>query len=155
MRTFGLLLLSVLIAATTVSAADFSPTLLKMSTDAVVQYDFDGSDLEIPVTVSGTAAGVIFSVFTRDKGDEVGAVQNGFLGWHYVNKIDTCVYFSSLKNMEYGANTIVWDGRDQDGSVVPAGEYTYYLWAYDNQSPKQLMSQYVSYDRYANIQEVD
>jgi len=147
--------IAIILCASTVFAADFSPTLLKLSADKVIQYDFDGSELDIPVTVSGNAAGIIFLVFTKGKADEVASVQNGFLGWHYMNKIDTCVYYSSLKSVQTGTSLISWDGKDQDGSVVPAGEYTYYMWAFDNQSPKQLMSQYIPYDRYAQIQEVD
>ena len=39
--------------ATTAFAADFAPTVMKLSAAAAIQYDFDGSDIEIPVTVSG------------------------------------------------------------------------------------------------------
>jgi len=49
------------------------------------------------------------------------------MGWHYVNKIDTCVYYSTMKNFSVGANVLSWDGKDQDGGLVPAGEYTYYF----------------------------
>ncbi|MCE5248932.1 T9SS type A sorting domain-containing protein [bacterium] len=119
-----------------VFAASFSPTLLKLSAPAAVQYGFDGKTLEIPVTVSGTAAGVIFCVFTKEKGDQVKAVRNGYLGWHYVNKIDTCIYNSQLIPLDKGSNKITWNGKDSDGKTVPAGDYTYYLWAYDNVNAK-------------------
>ena len=117
-------------------AANFSPTLLKLSAPSTVQYDFDGKVLEIPVTVSGTAAGVVFCVFTKDKASQISAVRNGFLGWHYVNKIDTCVFTSPLTPLDKGANKISWNGKDDDGNMVPSGEYTYYLWAYDNVNVK-------------------
>jgi len=136
-------------------AAEFAPTLLKISADPLIQYDFDGSELDIPVTVSGTSAGLMFLVYTKDKAADIVDIRNGFLEWHYVNKVDTCVYFSSLKNAGVGAATITWDGKNQDGAVVPAGEYTYYIWAYDNQSSKTLMSEQISYNRAAKIQEVD
>jgi len=152
-----LLILTVL-SVLTVSAsfaADFSPPLLKLSADPVIKYDFDGANLEIPVQVSGTPAGIILSIFTKGKADVITDVRNGFLGWHYVNKVDTCIYYSPLTSAQVGETEIVWDGRDQDGNLVPPGEYTYYLWAYDNQSAKTKMSQYISYSRYARIQELD
>ncbi|MCD6308582.1 MAG: T9SS type A sorting domain-containing protein [Candidatus Latescibacteria bacterium] len=149
-------LLIVMFAATAASAADFAPTLLKLSADPVIQYDFDGSSLAIPVEVSGTTAGIIFCVFTKDMASEIPETVNGFLGWHQVNKVDTCVYYSTLKSVGIGSTTINWDGKDQDGSVVPAGEYTYYLWAFDNQGAKQKMSNYLmARSYYWEIQEVD
>jgi len=148
--------LIVMLVATAASAADFAPTLLKLSADPVIQYDFDGSELDIPVEVGGTTAGLIFCVFTRDMADEIPETINGFLGWHHVNKVDTCVYYSSLKSVGIGAQSITWDGKNQDGAVVPAGEYTYYIWAYDNQGAKQKMSNYlVARARDWEIQEVD
>ncbi len=78
-----------------------------------------------------------FFVYTKDKADQIVDIQNGFLGWHYVNKVDTCIYFSDSFSFDMGNQTISWDGKDQDENKVPAGEYTYYLWAYDHQSPKQ------------------
>jgi len=125
-----------LLLATCAFSADFSPTLLKLTADPVIQYDFDGSQLKIPVTVSGTSAGMVFSVFTREMAENIPLTTNGFLGWHQVNKVDTCIYYSSLKSVSSGSTTMTWDGRDMDGGVVPAGDYTYYLWAYDNQGVK-------------------
>ncbi len=149
--TFALVML---FASTAAFAADFAPTLLKVSADPLVQYDFDGSELTIPVTVSGTAAGLMFLVYTKDEAANIVDVQNGYLGWHYVNKVDTCVYYSSLQNASVGSVDLTWDGTDQDGGIVPAGEYTYYIWAFDNQSSKTLMSEQISYDRSAKIQEI-
>lgn len=138
MKKLFLLCVVVLIAVSPSFAADFKPTLLKLSASPLIQYDFDGSTLSIPVQVSGVTAGIVFAVYTKGKADAIGPVTNGHLGWHYVNKVDTCVYFSPLRNYGVGANTITWDGKDQDGGVVPPGEYTYYLWSFDNVSAKQL-----------------
>ncbi|MCD6308554.1 MAG: T9SS type A sorting domain-containing protein [Candidatus Latescibacteria bacterium] len=126
-------------AASTAFAANFAPTLLKVSADPVIQYDFDGSELVIPTTVSGTTAGLVFLVYTKDKASEIADTQNGFLGWHQVNKVDTCVYYSTLKSVGIGATELTWDGKDQDGGVVGAGEYAYYIWAFDNQGAKTLV----------------
>jgi len=148
--------LAVMLVATASFAADFAPVLLKLSADPVIQYDFDGSNLEIPVQVSGKPAGIIFCVFTRGKADQIAATQNGYLGWHYVNKVDTCIYYSTVKSVGIGNTTITWDGKDQDGALVPAGEYTYYLWAYDNQSDKLKMTDFMRpYSGNVAFQETD
>jgi len=118
-------------------AADFAPTLLKLTAAPIIQYDFDGSNISIPYTVSGHTAGVLFLVFTKGKADQIPDITNGFLGWHQVNKVDTCMYASTLASVNIGANTIAWNGKDDDGGVVPPGEYTYYLWAFDNQGAKE------------------
>lgn len=120
------------IVATGAYAANFIPNTMKLSAPNAVKYDFDGSTLEIPVTVTGTPAMVVFVLFTKDKASEIINIQNGFLGWHYVNKIDTCIYYSSGRSLDIGGNTIYWEGNDQDGKQVPSGEYTYYIWGYDH-----------------------
>lgn len=140
-------------------ASNFSPTLLKISAEPVIQYDFDGSKLDIPFVVSGSPAGVMLLVFTKDKAQNMPNIVNGNMGWHEVNKIDTCLYFSVMKNYGIGANTISWDGRDQDGGVVAAGNYTYYLWAFDETGAKLLVSKSVDsricHDYRNEIQEKD
>lgn len=107
-----------LIVPTMVLAADFLPTKLNISSAEVIQYDFNGSDLEIPITISGTPARLVFLVYTKDKADEIGEVRNGYLGWHYVNGVDTCIYVSKSVDMGQGDNTVVWDGKDNDGGTV-------------------------------------
>lgn len=125
-----------MLTITSVYADDFNPSLMKLTASDAVQYDFDGSNLEIPVTVSGAPAGLIFSVFSKDNSDQIISTHNGYLGWHYVNKVDTCLYYSDLQSVDVGSATVSWDGKDQDGNVVPAGDYTYYMWGYDNVNPK-------------------
>lgn len=134
-----LLLLSVaaLIAASPSFGADFKPTLLKLQASPTIHYDFDGSNLSIPFQVSGVQAGVVFAVYTKGKAASINPTTNGHLGWHYVNKVDTCIYYSAMRNYGVGANTLTWDGKDQDGGTVPPGVYTYYMWAFDNVSAKQ------------------
>jgi len=143
MKNIFFVFVLVMLVASSVSAAPFSPTLLKLSADDVIQYDFDGSELTVPVTVAGTPSGTFFFVYTKGIADQVIAVQNGYLGWHYVNKLDTCIYFSEKNDLDIGSNTITWDGKDQDGNMVPAGEYTYYLWGYDYSSTRQTAAQYI------------
>ena len=155
MKKLLIVAVTLLFVVSVANAADFAPTLLKLSADSIVQYDFDGSELTIPVVVSGTSAGIMFSVFTRGKAADIQGIQNGFMGWHYVNKVDTCIYYSPLRNYSTGANTITWDGKDQDGGVVSAGEYTYYLWAFNNQGVKTIVATGIRPRRGRAIQETD
>jgi len=124
------------VIASTVFAVDFAPTLLKFTAPATIQYNFDGSALNIPVSVKGTPASALFLVFTKDLAATMPTIRNGYLGWHTVNKTDTCIFHSSAKLLGIGSNTLTWDGKNQDGKAVPKGEYTYYIWGYDSVSAK-------------------
>ncbi|MCE5249484.1 T9SS type A sorting domain-containing protein [bacterium] len=129
------------LSASCIFAANFVPSKTTITGPGVVQYDFAGKSIDVPVTVSGTPALVTFLLFTKDKADQIVNIQNGFLGWHYVNKVDTCIFFSSAKPFDVGNGTITWDGKDQDGKMVPAGVYTYYLWGYDH-AHQRVMAMY-------------
>ena len=141
-------------------AANFSPNLLRLSAPKTIFYDFDDTELQLPVTVSGTPAGVILCVYTKDKAESINAVHNGNLGWHYVNKVDTSVYISDITQVAIGSNTITWDGRDDDGALVPSGEYTYYLFGFDNVNTKSNVCKFITNragvgGKQALIQELD
>ncbi len=123
---------------------NFVPEPMKLSAPKIMQYKFDGSNMIIPLTVSGPGGSATLCVYTKDKGSSIGKVKNGHLGWHYVNSIDTSIYISQPLQISTGSNSIVWDGKDDDGKIVPSGEYTYYLWGYNNRDPKQYVSRYVT-----------
>jgi len=133
------------ITVSTAFSANFSPTLLKLSAAKTIQYQFDGSELSIPLTLGGTSATVIFCVFTKGQAENVDPVQNGYLGWHFVNKIDTCIFVSDMRQLGVGSNTIKWDGKDADGNAVSAGDYTYYVWGYDNITAKRPVTRQISF----------
>jgi hypothetical protein len=131
--------LVLLLIGTFTFAAEFAPIQLGLSTPGDIE--FKGGSIDIPVTVTGTPATVIFMVFTNNKGGTIEAVRNGYLGWHYVNGIDTCLFVSSPFPFGTGENTITWLGNDADGNAVPADEgdgYKYYLYGYDHETAKQL-----------------
>ncbi len=126
-------------------AARFDPTILTLTAPAEITYSFKDTKLDIPFTVEGTPAAVWLVITTKDQADDIRNVRNGFLGWHYVNKIDTTVYISDRYETSTGNNTITWEGTGQDGEDVVPGEYNYYLWAYDHKTRKQLVSDFVGY----------
>ena len=120
----------------TAFAIDFAPTVLKISAPNYVQYNFTGSTLEIPVTITGTPATTIFCVFTKDLDAGMPTIKNGYLGWHTVNKVDTSIYIAPAVLLQKGNSTIKWNGKNQDGNTVPSGDYTYYLWSFDSVTSK-------------------
>ena len=140
-------------------AADFSPTLLKISAAESIHYNFDGEPLNIPVRVEGQHTGLVLSIFTRDNAEGIRNVINGYLGWHYVNRVDTCIYFSPVKDVQIGQTVMTWDGRDEQGELYPNEYYTYYIWAFDSQGSKQIMTTMANaeplFDYTTAIQEVD
>jgi hypothetical protein len=83
MKHITFLTVALVIIASSVFAADFNPTTMKLSASEVISYDFQ-STLKIPVTVTGTPASLYFLVYTKDKGEQIVDVRNGFLGWHYL-----------------------------------------------------------------------
>ena len=132
---------------------NFSPTLLKVNAPTQIKYNFDGSNVTIPVTVSGKPCVALFTVYTHGQANKIKAIKNGYLGWHYVNNIDTCVYAGSPKQLDVGTNNLTWNGKSThqwgtdnyapvrtDGEVVKPGDYTYYVYAYDGVGAKQLVS---------------
>jgi len=120
-------------------AVEFVPTKLKLTVPETIQYEFDGSTLNIPVTVTGTAARTWLFVFTKGMAEDIVEVNNGYLGWHWVNQLDTCVYMSLPSDFGTGQQTITWNGKDSDGGVVPKGDdYTYYMWAFDYITPPEM-----------------
>jgi len=128
-----------LFSASTVFAVAFVPKIMTLSVPQQLKYNFDGTNLAVPVTVSGTPATVIFFVYTKGKASSILKVKNGYLGWHYMNHVDTCMYMSGAQIIEVGKSVINWDGKAIDHSAVPAGDYTYYMWAFDSKSPKELV----------------
>ena len=143
MRKLFFVSLIVILTASVSFAADFSPTLLTLTAPGSIQYDFDGNELTIPFTVTGTPAAVWLVINTNGKADQISGVRNGYLGWHYVSNIDTTVYVSDKYERSPGETQIVWDGNDQDGNALAEDTYSYYLWGYDYVTSRTLATDYV------------
>ena len=128
-----------MLAASLAFAGAFAPQVLKVSAPGTVHYEFSGNDFQLPVTVSGRSAAAVFMVYTKDKASAIKQVKNGHLGWHYMNGVDTCVYMSGTLSLNAGSNTVLWDGKDNAGKMIPSGDYTYYVWAYDATSAREVV----------------
>ena len=116
----------------------FAPKSLRISAPTVMNYSYDGNALRLPFTLNGTPASVTLVISKLDQPAK--RTRNGFLGWHYVDRIDTCIYISTPKNFQTGNYSIEWDGKNQDGVIARANVYRYYLWGYDNTSAGQLVT---------------
>ena len=127
----------------TAGAEDFQPLVMDLDILEDVEYSFDGSLLSIPVNVAGVPAAVWLVINTRGMADSIVDVRNGHLGWHYVNRIDTTVYVSDRQHLPTGDGIVEWDGRNQDGNLVPAAEYDCFIWGYDDANPRTRVSDYV------------
>jgi len=138
-----LLILSVFMLSAGLSfSADFNPKVLTLTSPASITYAFDGSQLTIPVNVAGTSASMWLIINTKGKAANIVNVQNGYLGWHYVNKIDTTVYISPKFERDAGQNNLAWDGKGEGGAALAPGDYSYYVWGYDAKTPRLLASNY-------------
>jgi len=135
-----------IVSVTTAFAANFAPTPMTLSAAETVTYPFDGSVLSIPVYVSGAPGSLNFLVFTKGQAEKIGPIVNGFLGWHFVNKIDTCIYISPDIGVVVGNNTVTWDGKDADGGTVPPGNYTYYMYAFDDKNTKIVCTRLIPFN---------
>lgn len=150
MKRLLFFLLPLAVCITTASAIGFIPAPLKLSAPQVIYYTFDGSTFSLPVTVDGNPASVTFLVFTKDRAASIKKVTNGYLGWHYVNNIDTCLYVSPPFQFDgAGYRTVTWDGKDENGAPVPRGDYTYYIWGYGNVLNRDIMTCQIKFDQWA------
>jgi hypothetical protein len=140
------------------SFAAFAPTPMTITVQDEIIYPFDGTEVEFTVDVTGKPAKCWLIINTRLAEDQLPEmVQNGYLGWHYVNKIDTTVYVSGSYSFPVGTgNTITWDGKGTENTCggyggtyaafdnVAPGTYDYYVWAYDDQSPRENVCNFLA-----------
>ncbi len=128
-------------------AANFTPIPLRISAPTNIQYRYDETPLSIPFTLSGCPARVTLFIFTKDR--PVAPVRNGYLGWHAVSRIDTCVYMSAPRDFPMGTNVIEWSGKNDDENIMEPNDYTFYLWGYDASSPGLTVTNFINPERFA------
>ena len=148
MKKLAIVFILAMLCHGTAFAENFAPSPLAISAQHYLHYNFDGSRVDIPVHVSGTPATVLFLVFTVEKYYKITAVRNGNLGWHYVNKTDTCLYISPPYRFATGDNTFSWNGRDKHGHRIHSDDYTYYLWGYDSSSGPKKVTDRIRFPRF-------
>lgn len=134
--------------AAPVSAAPFAPSPLRLSAPNMLRGDYETGGVKFPFTVTGTPATVIFAVYTAHPEGMASGCRNGWLGWHYMQLVDTCVYVSPPSYYGKGSQTITWDGKNLDGEPAGMGEYTYYLWGYDAASPGLKATSFIPASRF-------
>jgi len=132
-----------LFASLSIAQTTFSPTVMEISCPAEIGYDFGGEPLTIPFTVGGKPGAFWLVINTHGKADTIAEIENGFLGWHYVNHIDTTVYVSGRYQRELGDVQIAWDGTNSDGVKMPEDTYSYYIWGYDDKTPRQKATDFI------------
>ena len=138
MKQLLIVTIAIALFASTAFAANFAPTPLRLSAPETINYDTGTpGDLSFDLSVTGKQATVVFLVFTKGQADNILDIQNGYLGWHYVHKIDTCIFESAPFTVDIGTNAVTWDGKDDAGNAVPNEEYTYYLAGFDHVSTRE------------------
>ena len=108
-KPISILFLLLILASPLAHSENWTPTRLTLTAPHEIYYDFDGEPLQFTVNVSGTPAKTVFCVFTKDQARNIIDIQNGYLGWHYVNKIDTCIYYNKAVDnaLQLGNGTVI------------------------------------------------
>jgi|GEM_PF-3043993 len=149
-----------------VSFAEWNPTPLEITVQEHIFYLFDGTEVEIPVSVSGRPCRAYLWINTRlADADKPVNLTNGYLGWHYVNGIDTTVYISRAYDFPICDNRhIIWDGTGSENTSkeymgtnepsekVRRGSYDYYVFGYDDTNPRERVCDYIPISFYWNPQ---
>jgi hypothetical protein len=128
-----------------------APTVLEIQgLSNIEDYAFDGSDLEIPFTLSGSGAKVWLIIYTDGQSAPLTISGEGpapyndpehpDAGWHVYEGTDWLVYKSDGQRFEEGNNAITWNGKDQDGANVAAGSYKLFLAAFDDEATPHLVA---------------
>jgi len=132
-----------LFASLAIAQATFAPTVMKITCPLEIGYDFGSEPLLITFSVANLPGAFWLVINTHGKADTITDIKNGYLGWHYVNHIDTTVYVSGRYEKETGDQTISWDGTNSDNNKVVADTYSYKIFGYDDRSPLQVVSRYI------------
>jgi hypothetical protein len=142
MRKASVLFVLSVIFSITAFAAPFVPVQLLLNPtspeNARVHFNINDANVNIPVEVQGNACKAVLMVYTDGMGESIGKLRNGYIGWHYINKVDTCIYVSAAQELQPGDRTLVWNFMNKDDVKVsnPDSTFNYYIFAYEHQTPK-------------------
>jgi len=132
-----------LFASLVIAQTTFAPTVMKITCPEQIGYDFGSDPLQIDFNVANLSGAFWLVINTSGKADTITDIRNGYLGWHYVNHIDTTVYVSGRYQKLTGDQNIFWDGTNTDGDKVPEDTYSYAIFGYDDASPLQLVTKFI------------
>ncbi|MFC1538249.1 T9SS type A sorting domain-containing protein [Candidatus Latescibacterota bacterium] len=157
--------ITIILCTITTSFAAWFPTTLELYVQDEVFYLFDETDVDFTVDVMGKPCKAYLWINTRlAEADKPVNLRNGYLGWHYVNKIDTTVYISGAYLFSPGTNHITWDGSGSEntskaymGTINPSGQvapgrYDYYVFAYDDRNPRERVCNFLAINFYWHAQ---
>jgi len=147
-----LLMCAMILCASVAYGQAWNPTPMVIVVPDQFQYAFNGSNVDVPFTLSGKPGRMYLIINSKlDDSEKPVAVQNGFRGWHIVNGIDTTMYVSEGRDFAPGTNTYPWNGHGNekqydaltDSGVIPPGTYSYYIMGYDNVSSREVANSYI------------
>jgi len=155
MKKVLLLICSLALFASLAYGQAWNPTPLVVDVQSAVQYAFNGTDVNIPFSLSGKPGRFYLVIETKltDAQKPVG-IMNGLRGWHFVNGIDTTIYVSSGRDYTPAlTNTFPWDGYGNEkeydafkknSAAVAPGTYSYYIIGYDNKSSREMANNFLN-----------
>ena len=128
----------------------FQPSVLEIELPEIV-YANNATDVDIPVHISGSQASVWMVISTLHEREQIHAVQNGNLGWRYVNQIDTTEFISGPFHLDVGDQVIPWDGKGDDGEYFKMSwrpctnspTHRIYVWGYASESQREPACDYI------------
>jgi hypothetical protein len=150
----AILIICMILIPFELDASEFWPTGLYISAPAGIRYE-EGTKLKIPFTLNGTSAAVWLVVTTHSSVFDIKNIKNGYLGWHYVNNIDTTIYISPRYEKNVGGNEILWDDASQYLDPLNYALCSYYLFGYDDKSSRQPVCDFIQIAHGRDSQYVD
>ena len=119
-------------------AQDFMPHKLEL--DAPVMIDYSGYPVDIPIHIDGyEEITVIFAVFSWLAPRDINDVNESWIGWRYINKIDTCIYVSPPIILTGPQTVLSWDGSGADQTRYPIDAYIVILAVPSEWSSQQVL----------------
>ena len=98
-----------------------------------LNYPFDGTSLQVPVTLKESGGMTYLVIYTKDAGTEETLGGPGGTSLLRMAGLDTLLYRSSGKLLPAGSSTLEWAGLDYNGNPVSEQNLTYYVFSVNEQ----------------------